>query len=320
METRYFNTLIRVCETGSFSKAAESLHITQSAVSQRIKFLEEAYSQQLLDRSGSLLKPTEPGRLVLKKAREIVAKEQELLDGLRLFNGEKRLSICSTPTFGMAYLPQVLNTFVLRNADVSDLKFIFKQPAEAVWGIQNKEFDVAVIEYCDPELLDPFVSYPLPDDELIFISSPALQLPPSPMDIRELLPFPLFARRDGCSSKDLLNENLAGLGHSAGDFKTLVISDDLRLSIETVLAGGSVSFVSRSLVEGYLRDNRLCAHHVRNFRHMRHRAVFHLGARTGDPLIQDFVNCLLESLVERERQGRRHTDAFIAAGSLSAGG
>ena len=55
METRYLNTLIASVEAGTFSKTAELLHITQSAVSQRIKFLEEHFGQQLLDRSGQLV-------------------------------------------------------------------------------------------------------------------------------------------------------------------------------------------------------------------------------------------------------------------------
>ena len=70
METRYLNTLVAVVETGTFSKASESLHITQSAVSQRIKFLEEHFGQQLLDRSGQRLALTAAGQLVFNKATE----------------------------------------------------------------------------------------------------------------------------------------------------------------------------------------------------------------------------------------------------------
>ena len=70
METRYLKTLIAVVDCGSFSKASELLHITQSAVSQRIKFLEEHFGQQLLDRSGSKLVLTTAGGTVLLKARK----------------------------------------------------------------------------------------------------------------------------------------------------------------------------------------------------------------------------------------------------------
>ncbi len=87
METRYLNTLIAAVETGTFSKASESLHITQSAVSQRIKFLEEHFGQQLLDRSGQRLALTTAGQMVFNKARDILEKEKELLTCLQ--DGDK---------------------------------------------------------------------------------------------------------------------------------------------------------------------------------------------------------------------------------------
>ena len=70
METRYLNTLVASVEAGTFSKAAELLHITQSAVSQRIKFLEEHFGQQLLDRSGQRLALTLSGKIVFDKAKD----------------------------------------------------------------------------------------------------------------------------------------------------------------------------------------------------------------------------------------------------------
>ncbi len=311
METRYFKTLIKVCETGSFSKAAELLYITQSAVSQRIKFLEEAYDHQLLDRSGSTLVTTEVGRFVLEKAKEILIKEQELLDGLKVFKAEKRLSICCTPTFGMAYLPRTINDFVLQNADVNDLKFIFKQPAEAARGVLEKEYDLAIIEYCDDGMLNSFSTYPLPDDELVFISSPALNLPKTLLNMADLLGYTLYSRRDGCSSKNLLRQNLINLGCEINDFRALVVSDDLNLCIQSVMDGGGISFVSRSLVDGYLQEGRLCAHYVEGFRHVRSRAAFHMESRKGDALIQNFIGCLFAAFAQKG--GRRATDRVPSA-------
>ena len=76
METRYLNTLVASVEAGTFSRAAELLHITQSAVSQRIKFLEEHFGQQLLDRSGQRLALTPSGQVVFAKAKDILEKSE----------------------------------------------------------------------------------------------------------------------------------------------------------------------------------------------------------------------------------------------------
>jgi len=294
METRYLKTLLKVAETGSFSRAAEILHITQSAASQRIKFLEEHYGHQLLDRSGPVLVPTEEGKIVLEKARSILEKEKEIQEELKRLGGEKRFSLCCTPTFGMAYLPAVINDFIRRNSDLTDLKFIFQQPGNALKGLQENEYDLSVIEHFGLDL-ESFDTCRLPDDELVFISAPELRIPSSSVDLGVLLPFRLYARRDGCSSKILLLNNLAEQGKSVNSFNNVVISDDLRFSIAAVLAGSGVSFISRSLVADHLERGALRAHHVNGFLHFRARTAVYIANRhagSAASLLNSFLQCI----------------------------
>lgn len=292
METRYLKTLLKVVETGSFSKAAELLHLTQSAVSQRIKFLEEHFGHQLLDRSGNELVSTEAGRLILARAEVVVAQEREMQEDLKRLGQIKRLSLCCTPTFGMAYLPVVLNDFILQNADLADLKFIFQQPLQAIKGVQGNDYDLAIIEHCDNLDLSTFQTHSLPIDELVFVSAPQLGLPAGSVDLDSLLSFRLYARHDGCSSKQLLLSNLAACGKEATDFHSVFISDDLRFTLEAVLAGHGISFVSRSLVAAQLKCGSLLAHHVPKFQHTRSRTLFYPSARRADPLLQKFITCV----------------------------
>jgi LysR family transcriptional regulator, transcriptional activator of the cysJI operon len=292
MDTRYLKTLVATAETGSFSKAAELLYLTQSAVSQRIKILEERFGHQLLDRSGSVLVPTEAGKLVLEKARDFLVMELGMLEELKRLNTEKRLSFCCTPTFGMAYLPGVLNDFMLQHADLVNLNFVFQQPEMALRGLKEKSFDLVIIEHCDNLDLSSFHTHPLPTDELIFIGAPALQLPASPVDLELLLRHRLYARRDGCSSKLLLRNNLAALNRKLESFSSIVVSDDLHFNIQRVQVGGGISFISRSLVNIQLDSGLLCAHHVKGFNHFRHRtAVLHKNLAS-DPVLQSFLKCV----------------------------
>jgi len=272
METRYLKTLVVAVEAGSFSKAAELLYITQSAVSQRIKFLEERYGYQLLDRSGPVLNPTEVGQMVLEKARSVLEKENELLESLRRYDGAKRLSLCCTPTFGTAYLPEVLNGFMREHTDLADLKFIFHQPDAALRGLEKRDYDLAIIEHCDSLDLAPYVTYTLPQDELVVVSSPAQRLG-SLVEIAQLLPCRLYARKDGCSSKQLLSQNLTALELDFSHFKGVIVSDDLRLTIQTVLDGNGISFLSKSLVRSQLQTGELVASHIVGFNHFRCRTV-----------------------------------------------
>lgn len=291
METRYLKTLVVALEAGSFSRAAEILHITQSAVSQRIKFMEEQYGAILVDRSGPALAPTTAGLVVLRNARGILDSERELMEELKRLGEQKRLSLCCTPTFGMAFLPRVLNLFLRQNSDLSDLKFVFHQPHRALKGLQEKEFNLAVIEHCFGMEFSPYHVHALPQDELVFISSPSLEIPPGIVTVDAVLPHRLYARQDGCSSKELLKNNLASMGVGLADFRGVVISDDLRLTVDTVLAGDGISFVSLSLVQEHIQCGRLRSHHIQGFEHFRARSIVLPLPSLQEPLVRTFVEC-----------------------------
>jgi DNA-binding transcriptional LysR family regulator len=296
MDTRYLKTLIVTVEEGSFSRAAEVLHITQSAVSHRIKFLEEHFGHQLFDRSGSSLLLTRAGQVVLANAREILYKERGLFDSLDGLLSTKRLALACTPTFGMAYLPQVLNVFLRTHAEVADLKFIFLQPLEVLRRLRNEEFDLAVLEHSpDQEFagLDRFI---LPDDELLLVASADLVTPDanSYVALAELTRYRLFARRDGCSSKELLRLSLARKGTDFTAFEGVISSDDLRFTVDSVIAGEGIAFMSRSLVDEHLSSGRLVDCRVEGFERRRGRSVALLPGRHSDPLIGDFLKGIFQ--------------------------
>lgn len=292
METQYLETLGTVLEYGSFSKAADSLCVTQSAVSQRIKFLEERYGLSLVDRSGAVVTATDAGRLVVKKARQILMLEKELENELKNLSNKSRLSLCCTPTFGIVYLPKVLNRFFLANSDDLDFKFVLNTPEQSLKGLLSNDFDMAVIEHCNDLGVKDAICQPLPPDELIFISSPALSMSGAEVTLDELLQQRLIARREGCSSRHLLLKNLAEFGKSMEDFKGSIVYDDLYLTIQTVMSGRGVAFVSRSLVTDQLRTGELTEHTVKGFSCTRFRTLVLNSRQSENRFLQNFSDCI----------------------------
>jgi DNA-binding transcriptional LysR family regulator len=294
MQTRYLKTLVAAVEEGSFSRAAEVLHITQSAVSQRIKLLEEHFGHQLLDRSGTGLELTPAGRLVLAKAHEILRSERELTDELKGLGGAKRLALCCTPTFGMAFLSPVLNDFIRTHTDVADLKVIFQQHLEALRSLRNEDFDLAVIEHGSDQDFAGLDHLPLPDDELLLVAPAGAVVLDADgyADLTTLTRYRLFARRDGCSSKEILRQNFARKGVDFAAFEGTMISDDLRFTIDAVIAGEGVAFVSRALIGEHLQTGKVVGCRIKGFEHRRGRSVVLLPGRRSDPLIADLLNCI----------------------------
>jgi len=296
MDTRYLRTLITAVETGSFSRAADQLHLTQSAVSQRVKFLEERFGRQLIDRSGSTLILTKAGEMVLASARQVLQIQDNLFRELDRLDEKLRLSVCCTPTFGTVYFPEVLNRFMRRTDNSVDIQFLFQSPEPALAGLRQNEFDLVVVEHCMDTDLKGFSSFKLPEDELLFVSAPSLQLPSPDLAIDQLLAQRLYARKDGCSSKKLVRSGLKAVGKVLEDFRSVVISDDLRLNCQSVMAGSGISFVSRSLVRDYLDSGQLVGHYVAGFSHRRCRSIVVHTGREDDPLINGFIESVYQTL------------------------
>ena len=169
MESVYLRTLVEVVKSGSLSRAADVLCVTQPAVSRRMKFLEEQYGRPLLDRSGSRLRPTEAGMLVFRKAETLLEIEDELVAGLHRLGGKTKISFGSSPAFGIAHLPAVLREFMLASGDSADLSFVLQTPEQVRDGLEEGLFDVAVVEMCECFDLSAYRSFPLPEDEMVIV-------------------------------------------------------------------------------------------------------------------------------------------------------
>ncbi|MGW1606781.1 transcriptional regulator CynR [Streptomyces eurythermus] len=105
LELRHLRYLLAVAESGTFTRAAEELHISQPTLSQQIKQLERLLGTQLLDRTGRTVRLTDAGEAYVHHARralrDLAAAERAVHDVQDLTRGHLRLAV--TPTF-TAYL------------------------------------------------------------------------------------------------------------------------------------------------------------------------------------------------------------------------
>lgn len=110
----------RVLEAGSFSRAAERLHLPKSTVSRRIAALEERLGEKLLQRSTRRLALTDFGQGVLEHAR-VVASEVDGALALALHRQQRprgRLKVSMPGDFAQQALPDMLSRFVRDNPEV----------------------------------------------------------------------------------------------------------------------------------------------------------------------------------------------------------
>jgi DNA-binding transcriptional LysR family regulator len=136
----------------------------------------------------------------------------------------------------------------------------------------------------------------MPDDEMLVVTSAASPIPNEDgvIQVAELKEKRLYARRDGCSSKELMRRNLKVRGLDFSDFASVVISDDLRFTIQSVLAGEGVAYMSQALVSSYLESEQMIGLHVDGFERRRGRSIVMLSHKGEDALVKELVESIIE--------------------------
>jgi len=140
-------TFIAIVETGSFTKAAEVVHKTQSAVSMQMKRLEERLGRPIFARDGRASKLTEDGERLLDYARRIVKLNVEALAAFddKEMTGRVRLGL--PDDYADRYLPEIMARFSRAYPGV-ELTVMCEPSVELVDLIDANHLDLAIITDC----------------------------------------------------------------------------------------------------------------------------------------------------------------------------
>ncbi|WP_333983565.1 LysR substrate-binding domain-containing protein [Ectopseudomonas khazarica] len=194
MSLRALRTLVAIAQHGSFARAAEAVHLTQSAVSLHVRSLEEEFNAPLFDRSKRLAVLTEAGHLAVERAREILSLYDsiaaELGDGSEL-RGRLKLGVIQTALAGV--LPRALAALSRQHPQLR-VNVTSGMSAELATRLDAGELDAAVTT----EPVKPFpyslVSTPL-YQEGFWIIAPAGLDGSDPRRLLQEQPFIRFDRR-----------------------------------------------------------------------------------------------------------------------------
>jgi len=146
VDTQNLKAFLAVAESGSFSKAANDLHLTQPAVSKRISLLEQQLDTLLFDRVGRQVSLTASGRTLEPLARNVLFAmrdaEQRIRDLGTSVSGQLRL--VTSHHIGLHRLPVILRRFAGRYPQVQ-LDIQFKDSEEAGQSVLAGEFDLGIV-------------------------------------------------------------------------------------------------------------------------------------------------------------------------------
>ncbi|MEM8662329.1 MAG: LysR family transcriptional regulator, partial [Pseudomonadota bacterium] len=159
----------RVAETGSFSQAAEKLHLTQPAVSKRIALLEQELDAELFDRIGREVSLTEAGRVLLPHVRAVQQQLEAARQSVRDLSGEiaGELKLATSHHIGLHRLPPVLSEFNTAFERVH-IDIDFMDSEQAYDRILQNRAELAFVTLA-PEEQPSLVTLPVWPDPLAFM-------------------------------------------------------------------------------------------------------------------------------------------------------
>ena len=166
MDTQNLNAFLLVAETGSFSMAAEKLHLTQPAVSKRVALLEGQLGTDLFDRIGRVISLTEAGQALLPHAKAVQQELAQAERSVRDLAGDVagQLRLATSHHIGLHRLPPVLSSFS-RAYPAVNIDIDFMDSEQAYELILHGKAELAVVTLA-PEQETSVISVPVWQDPL----------------------------------------------------------------------------------------------------------------------------------------------------------
>ena len=143
VELRHLRYFIAVAKHGSFNRAAQTLHLTQPALSRQVKDLEEELSVPLFVRGKNAVALTAAGELFYEEAREIIARAELAVQRVRNQPHTEILRVGYAPSVTAGVLPNALQRFHAEHPRVRvELADLF--PKDMIDKARNGELDIVI--------------------------------------------------------------------------------------------------------------------------------------------------------------------------------
>ena len=251
-----FHTVARLL---SFTKAAETLHMTQPAVTFQVRQLEEYFNTRLFDRTHNRISLTEAGARVYEYADKIFELYGEMENAVREMTGEisGSLTIGASTTIAEYMLPALLGDFRAKYPEVS-IHLKVSNTDGIVSMVENNTIDLGVVEA--PVSNKNLVVDECRRDNLVAIVPPKHpKADQSKITMDELLEYPFICREEGSGTREVIAEYMNNTENCHACMKVAMELGSPEAVKGAVEAGMGISVVSKATIQKELRLGTLVA-------------------------------------------------------------
>lgn len=293
MELRQLSTFIRVAQFKSFSKAAESLGYSQSAVTVQIHQLEEELGTRLFDRMGKRIALTDPGAQFLERAYEVLNEVNKarlsVADAGEL---RGRLHIGTIESLCFFKLPAVLRMYWEKHPQVV-IHVTTGEPENLIEQMERGELDMIYI-LDEPQYNNDWRKLMEQREEVVFVASAALgeELRTVPdLKVEQLLDKPFYLTERDANYRRVLDRFLASRETILTPF---LECSDTSFIIKMLEINRGISFLPWYAVEKSVREGKLSLLNVTNMHVSLYRQIFSHKEKWHTREMNEFVRLVEE--------------------------
>lgn len=285
-------TFLTVIKEKSFSKASAKLGISQPAVTQQIKFLEEYLDTRIVERKKNGIKLTKEGedlyRIAVRLEKAILASEKDLL---KIINKEFTFVVGASYAIGNYVLPKYLGQ--LKDKINNEVHIRVALSEEIIDQLLDKKIDIALIE--SPVMKDGLIYREWEEDELVIFSNQPI---PKQLRKEDLYKFDWICREETSHTRKLTSEVFEEIGVECSSFNVIGVVASTTTIKETIMHSPKkaerpvVSVISQHVISEEVQDGRLFEGRIKNYKIKRKFYIAYSKERKHDAFIDNVVTFL----------------------------
>lgn len=238
-----------VAEKGSFSAAAQALHMTQPAVTMQIQSLEDYFGTKLLHRSTKKIELSEAGRTLLPHAKRSVELVRQTDEAMSAFTQmlQGRLQLGASLTIGEYVLPRMLGPFALQYPDISIVMKVMNT-TQIMDDILKHQLNFGLIRA--PVHHPDMIVEPVMQDELKLIVPAGHDLAKrSKVNLEDVMNYPFVLREKGSGTRQVMEDQLQKKKIDPQDMNVVMELGSTGAVKSAVEAGVGITMLSPSSVQ-----------------------------------------------------------------------
>ncbi len=287
-------TFLTVARERSFSKASAKLGISQPAVTQQIKYIENYLDAKIIDRKKNGIRLTPEGeelyKVVTQLEKSIITLEKDVL---KIIKKEMTFRLAASYTIGSYVIPgDCLNS--IGESIGNDVALSIDMSEKIVQGLKERKFDLGLIE--SPVMDSDLIYREWFDDELVLFSRSPL---PKTINMEELYDFKWICREEGSHTRKLISEVFEELGVSCKSFDVLSEVSNSTAALQSVkrakidVETPTVSMISKYAIADEVARGELYETRIYGYEMTRKFYIVYTKENKNNMFIDNVVNYIL---------------------------